>query len=291
MLRSAELCEPATQGDSRSAALTVGKLTGVIREMRDDPSRDFKTSLAAARLAVSPESFIRAFKQVTGLSPQRFHAALRIESAKRLLVETNRPVTEISLDVGYSSLGTFVRTFALLVGVPPGQLRRLARGDGLSAAAAAAAAAFGSGLRGDPASALAVRLQAIPAGRMLAVGLFPQSIPAGLPFDGCFVDPLAPTATLAWPSGCRRVSLLAAAIGPFCIRDAWAGRLDALHVCQNSVVPSARAAGPLPLQLRRLAETDPPFLTPVPLLMLLQSGRSGKGPRSATLAPIQEEQR
>jgi hypothetical protein len=100
------------------------------------------------------------------------------------------------------------------------------------------------------------------------------------------VDPLAPSARLAWPSGCRRVSVLTAAIGPFCIRDAWAGRLDALHVCQRRVDANARIAsdGPLCLRLRRLAETDPPFLTPVPLLMLLQSRRSISEPEERKLS-------
>ena len=36
-----------------------------------------------------------------------------------LLRETDRSVTEISLDVGFNSLGTFTRTFTEIVGDPP----------------------------------------------------------------------------------------------------------------------------------------------------------------------------
>ena len=36
-----------------------------------------------------------------------------------LLRETDRPVTEICLDVGFSSLGTFSRTFNEIVGISP----------------------------------------------------------------------------------------------------------------------------------------------------------------------------
>jgi AraC-like DNA-binding protein len=261
--------------EGRSAPITAAMLTGVVREMRGDPGRDFKTSLVAARLRTSPEAFIRAFKQMTGLSPQRFRAALRMEQAKRLLVETDRPVTEISLDVGYSSLGTFVRTFTALVGVPPGQLRRLARADGQAGIFAAAAGPRGEDRPRPAAATLAVQVEPVPAGRLVAVGLFPQNIPAGLPFDGRFVDPASPLVRLAWPAGRRRASLLAAAIAPFALEEAWAGRLAALHVCSLTASAPETEGGeePLKMHLRRAVDTDPPFLTPVPLL-LMQSGRS-----------------
>jgi transcriptional regulator GlxA family with amidase domain len=40
-----------------------------------------------------------------------------------LLRETDRPVTEICLDVGFNSLGTFSRTFREIVGEPPSAYR------------------------------------------------------------------------------------------------------------------------------------------------------------------------
>jgi AraC-like DNA-binding protein len=44
-----------------------------------------------------------------------------------LLRETDRTVTEICLDVGFASLGTFSRTFRSVVGEPPSAYR--ARAD------------------------------------------------------------------------------------------------------------------------------------------------------------------
>jgi len=41
-----------------------------------------------------------------------------------LLRETDRPVTEICLDVGFNSLGTFSRTFAEIVEESPSSYRR-----------------------------------------------------------------------------------------------------------------------------------------------------------------------
>jgi AraC-like DNA-binding protein len=52
----------------------------------------------------------------------------RIERAKALLRETDRPVTEICLDVGFRSLGSFSMRFAEVVGMPPTAYRRVAGG-------------------------------------------------------------------------------------------------------------------------------------------------------------------
>jgi AraC-like DNA-binding protein len=76
--------------------------------------------------ATSPYHFSRLFRQVTGVSPTKFLCAIRLSSAVRLLLTTTCSVTDVCFDVGYSSLGTFVRRFTTLVGRPPCQLRRAA---------------------------------------------------------------------------------------------------------------------------------------------------------------------
>ncbi|MFB9723267.1 helix-turn-helix transcriptional regulator [Planobispora longispora] len=69
--------------------------------------------------------FSRIFQRVTGLSPGRFLSALRIQEAKRLLVTTRFAVTEISHQIGYSSVGTFSTRFTHSVGVSPIKYRQL----------------------------------------------------------------------------------------------------------------------------------------------------------------------
>ncbi|MFG3052230.1 helix-turn-helix domain-containing protein [Kitasatospora sp. NPDC048239] len=69
--------------------------------------------------------FSREFQRVTGVSPRRFLSALRLQEAKRLLVETAMTVTEISHRVGYTSVGTFSSRFASSVGVSPTAYRQL----------------------------------------------------------------------------------------------------------------------------------------------------------------------
>src|SRR4051794_36729248 len=63
--------------------------------------------------------FNRASREITGLPPVRFHTALRIAAAKRLLTTTDLSVTEVCFELGYQSLGTFTTHFHQLVGISP----------------------------------------------------------------------------------------------------------------------------------------------------------------------------
>jgi transcriptional regulator GlxA family with amidase domain len=82
---------------------------------------------ALARIAlVSPAHFIREFRAAFGETPHRYLQRRRVERAMFLLRTTDRAVTEICLEVGFASLGTFSRTFRDVVGEPPTTYRRRA---------------------------------------------------------------------------------------------------------------------------------------------------------------------
>jgi AraC-like DNA-binding protein len=78
-----------------------------------------------ARIAhVSEAHFIRTFRQTFGEPPHRYLQRRRVERAMFLLRATDTSVTEICLDVGFTSLGTFSRTFRAIVGESPTEYRR-----------------------------------------------------------------------------------------------------------------------------------------------------------------------
>ena len=79
----------------------------------------------AESACMSRYHFIRVFSQVTGVSPARFLAALRMQEAKKILLQSNQCVTDITFDTGYNSLGTFTRIFTDFVGLPPTRFRQL----------------------------------------------------------------------------------------------------------------------------------------------------------------------
>ncbi len=94
---------------------------------RDAMDRDYAKPLdipTLARIAyVSEAHFIRTFRDTFGETPHRYLQRRRVERAMFLLRETDSSVTEICFDVGFRSLGSFSRTFRVIVGASPTEYR------------------------------------------------------------------------------------------------------------------------------------------------------------------------
>ena len=82
----------------------------------------------ARRAHTSEAHFSRRFKHAFGETPHQYLLTRRIERAKHLLRESELSVTEISLEVGFRSLGSFSSKFKALVGGTPTEYRRRERG-------------------------------------------------------------------------------------------------------------------------------------------------------------------
>jgi AraC-like DNA-binding protein len=97
---------------------------------RDAMDRTYAQPLdipSLARIAfVSEAHFIRTFRGTFGETPHRYLQRRRVERSMFLLRESDRSVTDICLDVGFSSLGTFSRTFSDIMGESPTAYRRRA---------------------------------------------------------------------------------------------------------------------------------------------------------------------
>ena len=95
---------------------------------RDAMDRQYADPLdipALARIAhVSEAHFIRTFRATFGETPHRYLQRRRVERAMYLLRTSDRSVTDVCMEVGFSSLGTFSRTFAAIVGETPSGFRR-----------------------------------------------------------------------------------------------------------------------------------------------------------------------
>lgn len=63
--------------------------------------------------------FSREFKKLTGFSAADYLSSIKVEYAKKELLEKNYSVTDSSFDAGYSSLGTFSTNFAKKTGLTP----------------------------------------------------------------------------------------------------------------------------------------------------------------------------
>lgn len=93
------------------------------RELLGDAELAMPVREVARRVAISPFHFIRLFAAVFGVTPHQFRTRARIERAKELLESGVKSVTDVCMEVGFSSVGSFSAMFSRRVGVAPSTYR------------------------------------------------------------------------------------------------------------------------------------------------------------------------
>ena len=113
---------------ARPSKPTGGLAPGALRRVREHIEQHLSQRIelaALARLAgLSECHFSRAFKQSTGLPPHRYLITRRITVAAGLVSDTDRALSEIALNVGFSDQSHFTRLFSTLIGETPRAFRR-----------------------------------------------------------------------------------------------------------------------------------------------------------------------
>ena len=84
----------------------------------------------AGRLGVGSRHLRRLFSRFVGASPLQVARARRLLTAKRLITDTDRTMTDIALASGFSSVRQFNHTFSTVYGKKPSELRRGRGGSG-----------------------------------------------------------------------------------------------------------------------------------------------------------------
>lgn len=92
-----------------------------IHSRLDDPP---SVAALATRFALSERHFARLFSAHTGISPAAYIERARIERAAALLLRTDDPIKHVAALVGYPDVHGFTRSFARVVGCPPGVFRK-----------------------------------------------------------------------------------------------------------------------------------------------------------------------
>jgi AraC-like DNA-binding protein len=214
--------------------------------------------------------FNRVFHQITGLPPAKFISAMRLDEAKRLLLNTDLSITDICFEVGYNSLSTFTRRFTQRVGLGPREFRYLA--DRITPTSVESLCAHYTELTGRATSHPSVEgfvnsLQ--HSGGLIFVGLFCTHIPQSRPVGGALLT--SPGAFRIGPVPDGIYHLLAAALPR--LNDTLGYLLpDSTNLLVGAVngpviVRQGRASGPYKISLRPMALTDPPLLVSLPFLL------------------------
>lgn len=255
---------PCRERTVASHRRSVEEAIGAMRERLGEP---LSLPAIARTAASSPYHFDRVFRQVTGLPPFRFLAALRLDAARRLLLTTRYSATSICFEVGYSSVGSFTRQFAEAVGMPPARLRGFAAaGRGPAALSRApdvadAPAESRSGLAGT------VRAPDGFVGAIF-VGVFTTPLPSGRPAACALLNEGGTFCVGPLPDGAYHVFAAGIPAVPGTPPAQALLQDDALRAAAGAVeVRGGEALPPLELVLRPRDPVDPPILVSLPVLL------------------------
>ena len=99
----------------------------VLRYIGDNISRDFSLTSLSEMVHLSPNYFVRKFRERMGISPMKYISLARLERAKSLLSGTDMRIGEIMERIGIYDAAYFSRSFKALTGYSPRTFRDMAR--------------------------------------------------------------------------------------------------------------------------------------------------------------------
>ncbi|MEM7238881.1 MAG: AraC family transcriptional regulator [Pseudomonadota bacterium] len=97
-----------------------------LRLMQERFTEDVAMDQLARNVGLSRPHFFKLFKMQMGITPNLYLNTLRAEQAIGDLMSTRKSVTDIGLDLGFSSQASFTRFFTSNVGISPTDYRRVA---------------------------------------------------------------------------------------------------------------------------------------------------------------------
>ncbi|MEO8410963.1 MAG: AraC family transcriptional regulator, partial [Propionivibrio sp.] len=102
----------------------VMRINKILSYMRLNLANELTLEAACAYLHMQPRSFSRFFRQITGRRFSDYLCEMRIGEACSLLLNTDRPITDICFAVGFSNISWFNRCFLEIKGITPREFRR-----------------------------------------------------------------------------------------------------------------------------------------------------------------------
>lgn len=262
---------PASEHRDDTTEAHEASVVRAVKYMQEHLAEPLDLDALAQIAAVSKYHLVRVFDGITGTTPHHFLSCLRVQRAKELLLNSEFPITEVCLEVGYNSLGTFSTTFSELVGLSPQEFRAMPRRVTtkqfvmtiwryLSARRKISGPAI-EGVVAGPRQAKGFTF----------IGTFDRGVPLGVPFSGTVMVGHGPFKI-------ERPDLpefyLLAVLVPLSAKlrsmmvNLPVEYVASLRVQNNGITDSSDA--PL-LQLRPLRLTDPPIVMALPALPPLRS--------------------
>ena len=108
--------EPPQQGER--------VITGITRYLQEHLSEDVSLSILAEEFHLNAQYISQLFKSEIGVGFLAYLTSIRMEKAKKLLLSTPLPVSDVAQQTGYGDYRVFTKAFKKSEGVTPSQFRR-----------------------------------------------------------------------------------------------------------------------------------------------------------------------
>lgn len=107
---------------SHEEEVLVEKMLKAIGQNMDNC--DYTVDCLALDVGMSRASLYKKMQVLLGITPNDFLRNVRLKHAAKLLLETNEPVNQISLQIGFQTTRYFSQCFRSLFGTTPSEFRR-----------------------------------------------------------------------------------------------------------------------------------------------------------------------
>ncbi len=128
---SAFIYDQARQQSDAQPFVSLGQLpqhdplvAAAIRIMENAIEAPVPVPAIARRLKIPSRTFEHRFKKAIGTPPGTYFLQLRLQVARRMVINTGLPVYEIAVRAGFNSISAFSRIFKQHYGVSPGGYRK-----------------------------------------------------------------------------------------------------------------------------------------------------------------------
>lgn len=105
-------------------AENASAVKSAIKYIHENYMHALNLSEVSARVALSPAYFSRLFKRKTGMNFSDYLNHVRIEESKKFLIDSQHPLSEIALMVGFSDQSYYTKVFKKFTKVSPGGFKK-----------------------------------------------------------------------------------------------------------------------------------------------------------------------
>jgi AraC family transcriptional regulator len=116
--------DPGQRSEVVTGGLAVWQQDRAIELLNEHLDGDIVLADLASECGLSPGRFMRAFKNSFGVPVRRYLLHRRIQAAKSALLNSDKSLLKVALEVGFTDQPAFNRSFRAIVGTSPGKWRR-----------------------------------------------------------------------------------------------------------------------------------------------------------------------